>query len=58
MSAHIGEQAIEHFLTENYLIEDTTIVKGKYYKVVSGLTIHGFGISYDHPVSFDHAALL
>ncbi|KAG6373061.1 hypothetical protein JVT61DRAFT_7122 [Boletus reticuloceps] len=58
MSDHIGEEAAELFLTENYLIEDTDTVKGKYYEAVSALTIHGFGISYDHPVSFDYAALL
>jgi hypothetical protein len=49
MCDHIGEAAAERFLIENYIVEDTDTVKGKYHKAVSELTIRGFGISYDCP---------
>lgn len=29
MCDHIGEAATKHFLTENYIVEDTDTVKGK-----------------------------
>jgi hypothetical protein len=53
MSDHVGEAAAERFLAKNYIVKDTDTVKGKYYKAVSELTIGGFGISYDYPVSFN-----